>query len=525
MSSPQVDDLDDEPIDLRPYFATFWRYRRIIGLSIVAAAVIFALAATVVVLAAPTERVGMLQFRLLFAGADAGRYPNGVPFNAMEVIAPQVLSEVFTANSLDRYATLQEFQQSVSLLQSSPALEQLDAEYLPQFSNARLTVADRTRLQGEYLTKRDAVKDPQFDLTLRRHGRLTEMPAPLMETVLSDTVDTWARQADVQNGAARPDVDVVSRDMFARAADEAENYVVRITVIRTGAERILSTLTALGEVPGARAVRTASNRSLADEVAAVQDLLKIDLDTLMGLARRAGASPGEQVVMRAYLSDQLRMHRRALETASSRVRNLRSALRESMPERDIRVDIQPPPASAKPQGSAPTSVQLSETFLDRLMALSADAKGREFEYRRGLTDQLIAASEQATAAAQEIAYFEDQLRQVSGATPRSRTVGDEILSIRFHAVLDSLLGTVDRVHELYDALSASALNPSRRLYAVTRPFRLETFPSVTSRTLFRVFIFTMLATLVAALAGALIHNARVKAAPRTRQSAVEVGVI
>src|SRR5690349_9788540 len=138
MSLHQHDDFDDEPIDLRPYFATLWRYRRMIGWSVAAATAIFAVVVALVVLLAPTERVGLVQFRLVFAGADAGKYPNGVPFNPMEIIAPPVLADVFTANRLDRYLTRDEFQQSISLRQNSPALEKLDAEYQPQSSNPRL---------------------------------------------------------------------------------------------------------------------------------------------------------------------------------------------------------------------------------------------------------------------------------------------------------------------------------------------------------------------------------------------------
>jgi hypothetical protein len=325
MPPPDIE-VDDEPIDLRPYFAILWRYRQVIGASIAIATVLFALVATVVVLSVPTERIAMLQFRLVFPGADSGRFPNGVPFNAMEIVNPHVLAKVFTANALDRYITAEEFQQSIALLQNSPAIERVDAEYLPQLASTRLTPTDRARLQSDYFARRDAIKDPQFDLTLRYSGRLREMPVALMEMALADTIETWARHAETQNGAARPDVDLVSRDMLARAADKGESYVTRLTVMRSGAERILSTLTSLEKVPGARAARTGGNRSLADEVTAIHDLINIDLDPLMGLAHGM-ARPGEMAMLRAQVSNQLAIHRRAFEAASARVRSLRSALR------------------------------------------------------------------------------------------------------------------------------------------------------------------------------------------------------
>lgn len=515
----------DDDISLRPYFEALWRYRRVIQLALAGAAVLFLIATIALFVALPKERLGVLQFRLLFSGADNGQYPNGTPFNPTEIVATPVLTEVFASNTLERYTTLQEFQQSLFVLQSNPALQRLDFEYQAKLSDTRLGTVDRARLESEYFLKRDAIRDPQFDLNLRRNGRLADMPTELMEHVLSDTLETWAKQADIQKGAARPDVDLVSREVFARAAEKTESYLVRIDVLRTGAQRIIKTLTAFQEVPGARAVRTDGNRGLSDELATVEDIVKFDIEPLMGLARVAGGSGRDQLVLRAYLSNQLVTYRLDLRAASTRAQNLQTSLREYMAQRGGRVDT--PARSGTAAGSNdPSMPAINDSFIDRLMEMSAATQESESEYRRSLTDRFIEAAEQAAVAEREIGYYEDLLKQLAGPPSLlDGAVGMEIISARFTRVFDMLIETVDRVQKLYNAVSVQTLNPSRRLYTVTRPFRLQTLPAVPPRTVLVAFALTLLVTLVGAVAGSLIHNSRSAGrGAAAREPRLEVGV-
>jgi hypothetical protein len=523
--APESGIVDDE-ITLRPYLDALWRYRRIIQMSMLAAALLFLVAALGLFLILPAERVGVLQFRLLFSGADGGTYPNGTVFNATEIAATPVLTEVFASNALERYTNFAELQQSLFVLQSNPAMQRLDNDYQAKLSSTTLGTVDRARLEDEYLRKRDTLRDPIFDLTLRRAGGLVDMPDELMATVLADVLETWARQADTQKGAARPDVDVVSREVFARAAVETESYLVRIDVLRTGAQRIIKTLTALQQVPGARAVRTEANRNLADELATVEDIVKFDIEPLMGLARVAGSSGREQVVLRAYLSNQLVTYRLDLRAASTRAQNLQISLREYMAQRGGRIDTPPTAGTSAPaQGTnVPLVPQVSDSFIDRLMEMSAATQASESEYRRNLTNRFIEASEQAAVAEREIGYYDDLLKQLATGPSPSGTIGMEVLTARFTNVFEMLNETVDRVQKLYNAISVQTLNPSRRLYSVTRPFRLQTFSSVSPRTVFLAFLLTMLGTFLITVAGCLFHNFRAAAPTSTRESSFKLGV-
>ncbi len=508
MSLPPGNDLDDEEISLRPYVQTVWRYRQVIVTATVAAAVLFGVVTLGLFAVSPPDRVASLQFRLAWPEADKGRYPNGTPFNATEIAAEPVVSQVFAANSLDRYVLLDELQQSLSVVKSSPAVRRLDAEFQAELSNVRLTVADRARLEANYLANREVVQDPQFDLRLHRNGRLMDIPDPLIESLLSDVLETWALQADTKTGATRPDIDSVSRGMFARAADKRENYLTRADVMRAGAQRMLTALNALQEIPGARAVRSASNRSLADEVAAVQELISVDLETLMGMIGLVPVSARERVALNAYLSRQITTARLNLDAASARARTLQTVLREYMAVREDRFDIRAPVVQpAAPGAGEAAAPGLSESFAKELMTLSAAAQDREFEYRRVLTEALVSASAQAADATRQLNYHQNLLGNPSPTSGSDDAVTSDISS-RFTAVYDRLLEAVDRVEELNQAVSAQVFSPTRRLYSVTTPPRLQTAPSISMRLLLIRLALTVIVTLIVACAACLAHSSR-----------------
>jgi hypothetical protein len=511
LMSEEVAEPTTDDISLRPYVEVIARYRRAIGLSVVGAAVAFGIATLALYLVLPTERHGTVTFRLLFSGADENRYPNGTPFNPTEIVATPVLTEVFAANDLKRYTTLQQLQQALFVLQSNPALQELDYSYQAKLSDTKLTSVDRAKLEDEFLRKRDAIRDPEFNLTLQRKEHLAELPAAVMERVLGATLETWAKQAAAQKGATRPDVDIVSREVFARAASDNESFLVRVDVLRTGAQRIVKALTALQDVPGARAVRTVENRNLSEELAAVEDILKFDIEPLMGLARLAPGEQQDRLVLMAYISNQIVSYRLDLRAAASRAQNLQTSLRDYMAQRGGRIETAGAANGASSQGASPPNPQLmpqlGDRFIDRLMEMSAATQESESAYRRSLTDKFIAATEQAAGAEREIGYYEDLLKQLSTPSPLlSGAVGEELISMRLDRVLDALNQTVDRVRKLYDEISLQTLNPSQRLYTITQPFRLRTLPSLAWRPVLVAFVLILAVSLVVSIAACLLYD-------------------
>jgi hypothetical protein len=482
-----------------------------VGGIIAVAAILFAVVTMAIYIMLPKECLASIGVRFTFEGAENNKYPNGTPFNASEIISAPVLSDVYAATDLQRYGTFRDFQQSMFVLQTNAALQQLDYDYQSKLSDTRLTSVDRAKLENEFMQKRDALRVPEYTLTMHRRERLAEMSGTLLEKVLRDTVDTWARQADVAKGAARPDVDIISRDSFARAAANNDNFLIRVDILRTGGERLIETLNALERVPGARAVRTTENRTLSDELTNVENILKFDIEPLAGMARLATTTPQERAILSAYITNQLTRYRLDYQAASARAQSLQTSLREYMAQRGGRVDATAPPASSPPplSGSSATAVpQLSESLIDRLMEMTAATQASEMLFRRDLTNKFIAASNEGAAADREIGYYDTLLKQLSSPSPSGGAVGAEVLNQRFKMALDALNESVDRIQKLYDAIAVQTLNPSRRLYEIAQPFRVQTVSAVAWSRMMFAFLLTMGIALFVGLIGALIHDQR-----------------
>jgi len=129
VTPPSPPDDDGDQISLKSMFEVLWAYRQTLrnGVLIAAAAVaVLFIAASFLV---PADRFGTLQFRVLFDGADQGRYPNGTPFSSSEIVATPVLDQVHKANDLQRYMDFTSFKESMLALESNAGLELLSYEY------------------------------------------------------------------------------------------------------------------------------------------------------------------------------------------------------------------------------------------------------------------------------------------------------------------------------------------------------------------------------------------------------------
>ncbi len=507
MSNQLASTVDqDADFNFRPYIETLWRYRRIVVASVVAALVIFGIGAGAVYLLRPSERTASIGFRLIFPGAEAQQYPNGTPFDSSEIIAAPVLEEVYRSNDLSRYGTTAQWRQTLMVHPVSPALRDLDDEYETKLSSPRLGRVERAKLEEEFQQKRAAIHPTEFRLVLQRRERIAAMPTEAMQKALGDTLATWARQAAANRGATRPNVDLVSPEVFARATAPEQIYLVRVEALRAAAQRIASSLTALQEVPGARTLPPEDRRRLSDEIVTVENILRFDIDSLRALARVTGNAPRGHAVLTAYLSQQLVRYRLDYRQATLQARAVQTALREYAAARPGSRAVLPMPApDTGAESGAPSATQVNTALIERFVELSAASQASDLQFRRSLLDKYLAATEQATAADREIRYYQDLLNQAE-APARRGSAG--IMNERFTSVVDALTRSVDVMHQLSDMIASRAMGPSPGVYAITQPFRLETLPAVVTRRIVVGALLVVALALVGAVVGAFAHDAR-----------------
>jgi hypothetical protein len=507
-----IADVYDDQISLLPLLVSVWMYRRVVGVVVAGVMVTFVIVAAVAAVRAPVEQMGTVGFLLLFDDASQGRYPNGIPFSSAEITSTPVLEEVFNVNALDRFGSFEDFQNSLFILQANPELDLLFYEYQTKLSVLGLTAVDRTRIENELQGKRESLTEPQFTLNLRRDNRTARMPPSLVSKVLDDTLAGWARQAGERKGALLYDIPVLSSNILSWDRIESEDYLVGTDILRTQIMRITANIQEISELPGAALIRVGDDRwSLAEARLALEDILRFQIQPLLGMIRATGASkdPG---ALNPYISSRLFQLVIEREEAQKRVQVVQESLRAYMPQKQAVVVPEGGSVSEGVtfggQGMIP---QLSESFLDRMVEMSNLDERSDVSYRQELTDLVISESLTMAALEREQKYYEEVNSALSEASGSLRALGGEDVLLSANAKLERAFNevvlVVDQMNAVYEELSTQNLNPSTLLYSVTTPFTLRTERgALPLRTVALYGMLTFILSLTLVTLGCVVHR-------------------
>jgi hypothetical protein len=504
MTTPDVDERTEE-FSLQPYLDMLRSHRRTTGLIALGVAIVYIVVALGALFRAPSEHFSSLQFRLLFTGAERGLYPNDIPFSPMEIVGAPVVTEVFRNNDLQRFGEYKDWKDALFVQRSSPALDLLTYEYQSRLADARLTPVDRARIEEEFKSRREAMSDPSFTLTLRRSLRFAALPSDLSQKVLTDTLRLWAEQAELRRGVLKYPAPVLSSRVVTRESLESLDYLVAVDRLRSEVARTIRSIDDLSKLPGATTIRSAKEDVTLPEIRArLDDVMRFELEPLMSTIRAEGLTKDPRLlsVYASRLAFQLQLDK---AEAEARARAVRAALSEYVNQTSPGTGPEQPGARADSGNGAPVVPQLSESFLDRLQSMSALSQKGEMEYRRRLTDEAIAETRVAATFDRERAYYDDLakglagMRAVSGSSAAAAQVKARTL-----AALQSVEKATSQLTVIYQELSAHNLNPSARLYAITGPFSQTTRRSLPLDKLLIGFVFVMVVTLVLVPAGLLL---------------------
>ena len=506
-------EYQDDEISLRQYLDTVWNYRRIIGAAALTMSVLFVVGVVGAALFYPSERVASLGFRLLFDGAAENKYPNKTPFSPTEIVGAPVITEVFRTNDLQQYGTYENFKDALFIQQSNPKLDLLSFEYQTKLSDTKLTTVDRARLEEEFNKKRSALTDPSFSLSLRRNERFKVLPNDLAQKVLNDTLATWAVQAE-RMGAMKYQLPILSSMVLSKETLNTEDYLVAIDLLRVKANRIINTIAEFEKVPGALTIRTAKDKASLPEVrATIEDAVRFELEPLLGIIRSEGITKNARLLT-LYASTQVFQLRLEKQAAEGRSRAVRNSLAEYMSQRGSRSASDPKaggPGGARQQGlDTPALIpQFGESFLDRLVEMSAQTQTSEVQYRQKLTDQVIKEDTLVALLEKELVYYEDLVKVVQGIGNRQTGSPDlvTLVKARSQMAFGVISKSADQLVDLYKELSAQNLNPVARLYAITGPFSQHTQSALSFKSVALAYLLVLMLTLIVVPAGCLVHNA------------------
>jgi hypothetical protein len=503
-------DESDDSVSLAPLVRTLWGYRRLMLPILAGTAVLCVIFGLWFYVARPAERHASLEFRLVFEGADRSEYPNGLRFARSEIISAPVLSEVFEKNDLSRYSTYDEFRTSFFILESSRELELLNYEYASKLAETRLTPVDRARLEEEFRQRREALSVPQYTLSFMAPRGQAAMPESLIAKVLNDVLGSWAEQVAARKGVLRYQVNVLTTNVLLREFVGAEDYLVRVDILRDKINRILENMDLIGELPGATVIRAGERQvSLAEIRANLYDVLRFRVEPLTGTIRSLGLTRDPDL-LRRYLENRLFQVQLNRKEAESRVAVLQESLRRYVTER-AGVSVEAVPGAA-PQAGMPGATgvipQFGESFLDRLVALAG--QNDDTKYRQDLTDRIIKAGNDSVTYEKEAAYYETMMESVRRLGPTMGRNADPAairqVEARIDEVFNDTIRALEQVHGLYEQLSRQNLNPRTNLYSIASPFTLRTVRGIELRTIALYSLLILFAVAIALPIGCLAHH-------------------
>jgi hypothetical protein len=493
-------------------------YRRALRIAIVAAAVV-AVAGTVYLLWGQTvRRTFTLEFRLTFAGAETGQYPNGVPFAASEVADASILDLVFDANEIGQYCQRETFRGGYFVEQRSTQSLSLDAEYQGRLSDPRISPIERQRLQDEYLAKREALP-MQYRLVFVQPNECAGIPRMVVTKTMTDVLTTWAKESDEKRGVLNHNVEVLTPGMLDSILEGSS--LLRADLLRTSLWRVIYNIDEVIELPGAKLVRlstapptgqAAANGAVSEAVSFMEIRHKLtDLvrSTLEPLVVGAGQALVRESV--AWVTETVSNAERTRLAAEARADAYLTALRE------FSRTAQAPTASGsgQPQANArdmqTISPQIDLGFLDRIIEMSE----ANIEYRRELTAAMVRATVEAVAAEERAGYYRRLLASLRENNGRTMTAAE--IDGKLKDIIERGKMLTQQYNDLYQEFSRVSLRSAASLYEVERPVTSEVLRSLSPTGLILMILAAFTAALLLAFVFLALESEVRAAAPSRSQ--------
>ena len=506
--SDPTDGIYGDEISLWPLVRTLWSYRRIIIASVSAILLVFLLWGFTTYTFQPVERRASVGFRLLFDGADIGEYPNGLIFSRAEIIGTPVLTEVYEMNELERYFAYESFKNRLFILEANRELELLGFEYQSKLADPAVSAVDRAALETEFLGKRQALQVAQYGLNYINSDTATSIPNVLLNKVLNDVLAVWAEQAATRKRVLTYLVDIFTRNLFDVAFLEGDDYVVRVDILRGKVTRLVNSLTALEDLPGARIIRVGENGISLPEIRGnLEDLMLYRLEPLTRFILSNNLSRDPEL-LQSYLEN--RVFQITLDQVAAAARGM--VLEESL--RGYLAGAVTPASESGVDGGLATGAplggltavipQIGDSFLDRIMAMGGETE--DVKFRQDLTNRLIAVRQDLVVLDREKGYY-DRMQELMRrpSNPPDSGMVDEVES-KFTAIYEFVIEAIDQSNAIFVELSAQNLNPRTNLLTITNPFAVTTVRAVTLRTLWPIGLLTLLLGLTVVPLACLIYH-------------------
>jgi len=482
-------------------------YRQVIATLLLAVALGYAILAIAFYLRKPASRMTSIQFSLNFDGATEARYPNGLRFSAVDIVATPILQRVYERDRVSRLMSLQDFTRSFFVLETNPGYEALVREYEARLSDSRLTPIDRERIQKEFDMRREALPKNVFSVNFQHDRAGAVVPESMARGFLIDALNTWANVAVNEQHVVDYRVPVLSPQIIGSSKLPDESLVESLLMLRSEVNSVLYNIVEVSHLPGAELIRTSDRLSLSEIQLRVQDIIRFRIEPLVIYAIQRHLMRDPSSTLR-FVQSQLAYDQRRLDVQTATADSMRQtlAMYTQRPDRSSegRTAEQPQHQAAAPsEGGGGVTPQLSETFLDRLVSLSAQSA--DSQYRQNIAEKYREAITFAIPIGSEVAYHKSIIEQLKTAGSSTDPAASGYVQAQLGDVRNEMRQLIGKVNEIYK-IESNNLHPAEQLFTLTAPAVTHIERSVDVDRLVITGILVLLVSFVLIIAGVLLHN-------------------
>lgn len=462
---------DEVSLPIGAIVSHWWRKRATLAVLFLTGGIAALLLASGLYLLRPASYQSTLTLRLLFDGVEHGAYPNGERFNPADILATSVLEKVYAHNELKKFIPFEDFKHGLAITVYNPELNRLQRYFQDQLTARALTTVERQKIETEFQEKLASLKNAEFMLVANFGSRFEHWADSLVAKVLSDTINTWVEQSKVR-GIFKFDMNIFSGNVLpANSVDD--DYLIFVDRLRLSINRVKANVDDLIRIPGADLMRVGpQNVSLGELRASLDDALKYRIGTIDSCIIQYGFYRNKTLA-RAYLNDQMFRLQLTLDELNAQNKTLQDVQSSYAPKKNgVSYAGAGLTTETSPLSGGSMITQLSDTFIDRVMALSE--RSSEEAFRQNLANRMIAIQNKNAEVITERRLYLRQLEALGGEVVMKENAAEtkQWMERQINDAHAQLKVTLADVQTFHTALSQRNLEPAT-VYTLTGPVRAE----------------------------------------------------
>ena len=365
-------------------------------------------------------------------------YPNGRAFNALDVISPAVLREVYNNMKLEDKIPYTDFVTLFYIDNSSMKQARLDAEYEAKLSKKNLNTVSLNLLEKEYNLKRTQIANDIFRVNMKTHYSLSKGDCI---QALALIPETWFQIYSKTEAAALPKVELDAwKKDFAESMKAKEGNMVILEKARVYTNLLKVSCDSLQKMLDGKNIALDSGEYLEDIRRKLDHIQKFQISVFSQFIIMSSSlfSQYDQI----YLLRSLKTTDRELMEVEENIKYATQALELIRSTAPVRT-----PGATRNQKGDYTTVNLE--FNDSVFSQIAELIRNDVTntVRRDVAQKIIAYGEQKARIVAEKAYIKDLIDTQKKKTPIDELYSASEFRSRMTVLQNELLDIAQKIQQ------------------------------------------------------------------------------